>query len=248
MCLETRLNIIMLSKNGDDNEMGNYGLVTITDPDVQVTLPILKYGYRTTKASWEELVRIIDVENNIFKLSRSPAQQHDYEVFRYHLKQQYRSVLDYILISKFGFDAVAVNEDNNNNNNNQIHQQRLMANPCLEDVPNSPKQIILVENDFPYCVEEHIVHYVLWKLKEAITPQEISEARKRLQSDPIRALEILQWNNPPSVKSIPEIDHVHFLCLLQPKEKSKYEKTPEGRSASATNYLTTSENTAKTKY
>lgn len=183
------------------NANANERLVRITNPDVEVTLPVLQYGYRTTKATWEELVEIIEIECNVPKLSRSRAQQHDYEVFRYHMYQQYRSTLDYILISKFGFDGVV--EKN----------QKWMVEPCLEDV-TSPK-IILVENDFPYCVQDNIVHYVLWKLKEPIAPQEILEAREKLQqSKDINAKEILQWVNPPNLKSIPEIDHVHFLCLL----------------------------------
>ena len=206
-----------------DNVNGNNGndrLVTITDPDVEVTLPVLQYGYRTTKATWEELVRIIQIEANLAKLSRSRAQQHDYEVFRYHMKQQYVSTLDYILISKFGFDAIpapvveSCNGDDNNHNDKNLHAKRhpkWMAHPCLQDVKTPQK--ILVENDFPYCVQDNIVHYVLWKLKEPITAPEISEAREELVSQQ-NAREILQWVNPPNLKSIPEIDHVHLLCLL----------------------------------
>ena len=204
--------------NGSGNGMPNSGLVKITNPDVKVTLPVLKYGYRTTKASWEELIRIIEVEYDIPKLSRSRAQQHDYEVFRYHMKKQYRSTLDFILISKFGFDAVADGDGDGDGDNNC--QQRWKADPCLEDVPKNPQRIILVENDFPYFIEENIVHYVLWKLKEKITPQEISEARERLQSEPVEALELLEWVNPPYLKSIPEIDHVHFLCRLGANRKT----------------------------
>mmetsp|Transcript_4049 Transcript_4049/g.10574 ORF Transcript_4049/g.10574 Transcript_4049/m.10574 type:complete len:224 (-) Transcript_4049:143-814(-) len=199
--------------NGNGNDVRNSGLVKITDPDVKVTLPILKYGYRTTRASWEELVRTIEVEYDIPKLARSRAQQHDYEVFRYHMKRQYRSTLDYMLISKFGFDAVAVDDGNR-------RQRWKTARPRSEGAPGDLRRVILVENDFPYFVEESIVHYVLWKLDEEITPREISEARERLQSEPVKALELLQWVNPPYLKSIPEIDHVHFLCRLEPTGKS----------------------------
>mmetsp|Transcript_5888 Transcript_5888/g.12789 ORF Transcript_5888/g.12789 Transcript_5888/m.12789 type:complete len:224 (+) Transcript_5888:72-743(+) len=214
--------------NGSIN--GNNNLVTITNPHVDVILPKLKYGYRTTKATWDELVQIIEIEYDIPKMSRSRIQQHDYEVFRYHMKQQYRSSLDFILISKFGFDAVSPNVNNkdnprdntsnsssNNNNSNSNSnksqpEQKWMAHPCLADIDN-PK-IILMENDFPYYLEDNIVHYVLWKIKEPITQQEIIDAREELQSEKIKALEILQWVNPPYLQSIPEIDHVHFLCRL----------------------------------
>ena len=199
------------TSDSDNANANNERRVAITNPNVEVTLPVLQYGYRATKATWEELVEIIEIEGNIPKLSRSRAQQHDYEVFRYHMTQKYRSTLDYILISKFGFDALPEKGDNNTK-----HQTKWRAEPCLNDV-TTPRSI-LVENDFPYCVQDNIVHYVLWKLKEPITPHEILEARETLQSpsieNMIRAKEILQWVNPPNLKSIPEIDHVHFLCLL----------------------------------
>ena len=205
------------SSNSGSN--GNINLVTITDPHVDVILPKLKYGYRTTKATWDELVQIIEIEYDIPKMSRSRNQQHDYEVFRYHMKQQYRSSLDYILITKFGFDAASPNIDNKDNprdntinSNTSQPEQKWMAHPCLADVDTS--KIILMENDFPYFLEENIVHYVLWKIKEPITQQEILDAREELQSEKIKALGILQWVNPPYLQSIPEIDHVHFLCRL----------------------------------
>eukprot|EP00536_Pseudo-nitzschia_multiseries_P007720 jgi/Psemu1/324891/estExt_fgenesh1_pg.C_1840012 len=210
------------SSNDDDDDDDNQ-LVTITDPNVKVILPTLKYGYRTTKANWDELVQIIDVDNDIPRMSRSEAQQHEYEVFRYHMKQQYKSSVDFILISKFGFDAVLPSHDDLAPNTNHetksttesgsgSEEMKWTAHPCLKDV-RTPKTI-LVKNDFPYCVEDNIVHYVLWKLKEPITQQEIVDARDELRSDKIKALEILQWVNSPSLKSIPEIDHVHFLCRL----------------------------------
>mmetsp|Transcript_4300 Transcript_4300/g.12328 ORF Transcript_4300/g.12328 Transcript_4300/m.12328 type:complete len:209 (-) Transcript_4300:3099-3725(-) len=194
----------IISNDNDD-------FVTITDPNVKVTLPTLKYGYRTTKSNWDELIQIIEVDYDIPRLSRSRAQQHEYEVFRYHMKQQYRSTVDFILISKFGFDGVLPSVAPNANDEEDL-EKKWIAHPCLKDV-QTPKTI-LVKNDFPYSVEDNIVHYVLWKIKEPITQQEILDAREELQSDKIKALEILQWVNPPSLQSIPDIDHVHFLCRL----------------------------------
>ena len=187
-----------------------HAFVTITNPDVEVTLPELGYGYRTTKATWEELVRIIG-ENEIPKLTRSRKQQHLYEVFRFHMKAQYASTLDYILISKFGFAKVLSSSPAAADKDGGGIQPRWKADPCLEDDAVGPR-LLLAENDFPYCIEDNVVHYVLWKLKEPIVPQEILDARETLQSDKIKALEILEWVNPPNLKSIPEIDHVHFLC------------------------------------
>ena len=210
----TKSSTSSISDNHNHNH--NDKLVTITNPDVEVTLPNLKYGYRTTKASWNELVQIIQIEYDIPKLSRSRIQQHDYEVFRYHMKEQYSSSLDYILISKFGFDAVVpvpvVSSHKEVDKNPNKINNKWLAKPFLENVDSS--KILLIENDFPYYVEDNIVHYVLWKIKEPLTQQEILDAREELQTEKIKALDILQWVNPPNLKSIPEIDHVHFLCRL----------------------------------
>jgi len=80
---------------------------------------------------------------------------------------------------------------------------------------NSSSKLILIPNDFPYYVEENIVHYVLWKTKIPITEKEIHDARIILETNiSINALEIIHWVNPPNLKSVPDIDHVHFLCRI----------------------------------
>jgi Protein of unknown function (DUF3605) len=175
------------------------GEVVITNPNVAVTLPVLAHGYRASKATWPELVQIVNVDRDIPRMSRSRSQQHAYEVFRHHMKEQYQSGTDFILISKFGFDS-ARNRDG-----------KWQAIPQLGDVENSQK--ILVPNDFPYFVEDSVVHYVLWQTKDKLTEQQIDDARQELQNH-LRALDIVHWINPRNLQSLPEIDHVHFLCLL----------------------------------
>jgi len=181
----------------------------ITNRNVDVILPKLKYGYRTKKATWDELKFTINIDGDIDKLSRSRSDQHKYEVFRYHMKQQYVSTMDYILVSKFNFSAIQVPEKNDNDTSKTY---KFRAHPPTD---NSSSKIILIPNDFPYYVEENIVHYVLWKAKTPITEQEINDARKILETNTgINAIEILHWVNPLNLKSVPEIDHVHFLCRI----------------------------------
>eukprot|EP00980_Cylindrotheca_fusiformis_P024040 scaffold11443_cov116-Cylindrotheca_fusiformis.AAC.1 len=181
-------------KNGELNVDG----VIISSRDVPITLPNLKYGYRSEPFQWNELREIIEVEKDLAKLSRSETQQRDYEVFRHHLRLQYNSAIDYILISKLGFDRVQ--------KNGLWH-----AEPRLADFGEVRK--VLVPNDFPYYMADGIVHYVLWKTKETVTAEDINEAREQLRTM-MKLDDILHWVNPPHLKSLPEIDHVHFLCLL----------------------------------
>jgi hypothetical protein len=191
-------------KSSRNNAATQPGKVVIVNPAVHVTLPRLKYGYRTTKATWPELVQIVNVENDIPKMSRSETQQRDYEIFRFYMNQQFVSSVDYILISKFGFAAVPENSDSEEG-------CKWRAKPSISEIVTPQK--ILVENDYPYYVENNIRHYVLWKTKESISEEEVLRAREELTKK-LQAIDILHWVNPPNLQSLPEIDHMHFLCQL----------------------------------
>jgi hypothetical protein len=235
--------IISVTTIADKSNKVDHDYVTIINRNVVdvTTLPKLKYGYRTRKASWNELVQIINIENDIDKLSRSEIDQYNYEVFRYYMKQQYVSTVDYILISKFNFSSIKVkinkmvknttdNHDDNSSSSSSSSSSNSNSNSNSEDKftlragsTAADSSIILIPNDFPYYVEDNVVHYVLWKYNNSnnsnsipntnITEKEIDDAKHILKTNPrINAIEILHWTNLPHLKSIPEIDHVHFLC------------------------------------
>ena len=109
---------------------------------------------------------------------------------------------------------------------------------------NKPRLAVL-SNDFPYFVEEGIAHWVLWKLQpmdddnkdpngsgvvssgSSITEDDIAHAKDVIRETSLAAndplfynCEFLHWINPPELKSIPEIDHVHILCRLAPTNKA----------------------------
>ena len=236
--------IISVTTITDNNNKVDDRVTIINRNVIDVTaLPILKYGYRTRKASWNELVQIINIEKDIDKLSRSQLDQYNYEVFRYYMKKQYVSTVDYILISKFNFSSIPVRINKTNDDGEGVGQEEEEENTTdNHDDDNSSSSsnennfklragstaadssIILIPNDFPYYVEDNVVHYVLWKynnstsnsnnnIPTSITEKEIEDAKRILEINPtINATEILHWINPPHLKSIPEIDHVHFLC------------------------------------
>lgn len=74
----------------------------------------------------------------------------------------------------------------------------------------------LVLNDFPYYFEENIEHWVYWKLGSTITESEINNTINSFSQDK-KYLEISFWINPPHLKSLPDIDHIHFVCLCKNK-------------------------------
>lgn len=83
----------------------------------------------------------------------------------------------------------------------------------------------LCVNDFPYYYSPGVQHWVLWKLGGMIDSDEIENAKReiyrRSQTDTAHGeLErsaitdhevFLHWMNPPHLKSLPGIDHVHIL-------------------------------------
>jgi hypothetical protein len=71
--------------------------------------------------------------------------------------------------------------------------------------------VVVVPNDFPYYLEDDIQHWVLWKLGGTCTPDDIAEGQRQIQTA-IQATEFLHWINPPHLKSLPDIDHVHYNC------------------------------------
>jgi hypothetical protein len=153
---------------------------------------------RKTPFTWPELVQIVEKEKNLAKLCRSVEDQRGYDLHRQEMSQNWVSIYDFILWSKFGFDRVLVN--------GRWHSQ-----PRLSEVTEVHKSLRL--NDFPYYVQDGILHYVLWKTLEDVTEEEIQEACDKL-IDTKNAIKIIHWINPPHLKSLPEIDHVHFLCLV----------------------------------
>jgi hypothetical protein len=112
----------------------------------------------------------------------------------------------------------------------QKQKQKLFTvRPQLSEIKKA--QITLVKNDFPYYLEEGIFHYILWKIAPAssssttITETEMEDAYEELRA--IYSLEseeghqnedgeeegisFLNWVNPLSIKSLPEIEHAHIL-------------------------------------
>lgn len=165
-----------------------------------VEIPPREYGYRTEPLEWPELVDIIDKEKNLAKLSRSVQQQKEYVLYQRELLKEWKSVYDHILVSKFDFEQKKVGDD--------VWE----AHPPLDECREVRKTLKV--NDFPYYFAPNIEHWCLWKLCEDVSDEEVVQAKKELQEKYNGDIvEYLSWKNPPHLKSLPDIDHVHILCL-----------------------------------
>ena len=193
-----------------------------TKKRIFVTNP--KHGFRIVPFAWKELQQICDEDHggDLSKLSRSVPEQYKYTLYRHDLESTWKSITDHILCSKFNFDSRV-----------EVETGLRYAHPSLskvlsviemdddDDETNEyNNKIAVLPNDFPYFVDENIEHWVLWKLgKDSCSEQEIDQAKKMIQLQRPTVIDFIHWTNPPHLKSIPEIDHVHILCLQQHKQQ-----------------------------
>jgi len=184
-----------------------YHATAANDVD-EIVLPDRKYGYASEPFTWPDLVEIIDGDElNLAKLSRSVEQQRDYMIYTRNMLKEWHSVYDHILVSKFGLGKRLV--PNLNATNDGRNETLWEAYPPLSEVSEVKK--VLCENDFPYYMAPGIEHWCLWKLCKDIEDQEVEEAKEELRHIHGEDLEFLCWRNPPHLKSLPDIDHFHFL-------------------------------------
>mmetsp|Transcript_14407 Transcript_14407/g.18823 ORF Transcript_14407/g.18823 Transcript_14407/m.18823 type:complete len:189 (+) Transcript_14407:112-678(+) len=164
----------------------------------EITLPVLKYGYPTRPLDWPTLIHVIQVEKDFDKLARNVDQQRNYMKYMKELKMQWRSVMDFVLCSKFDLERRA------HNDSGLWH-----AFPPLSQVPGV--HVRLVKNDFPYYLADNVEHWILWKLGQDCRDNDIENAKQELQARLGDVTEFLHWINPPHLKSLPEIDHAHII-------------------------------------
>ena len=154
----------------------------------------------TTRLPWSALVEIIQVNQDVPKLRRSQADEALYQSAMANVRANYVSVTDYILATKFGLSTI-VRDD---------------GKKCVVHPPDKGQgRQQLVRNDFPYYFETNVEHWILWKYGGGleISEEEIQQAKDDLIEQLGDVLEFLHWVNPPALKSIPDLDHVHILCL-----------------------------------
>lgn len=192
------------------NTFGDNAAEAGSDANILQQLPFREYGYRSTPFSWDELHQIIVTEQNLAKLCRSVQQEQEYQKSLHRIKKEWKSVKDYILHSKF---HLPFEVDNCSSSSRSIPTKAHVTEETLHESTSKTAEPILriVPNDFPYFCAPGIHHWVLWKLGSvSITKEEIEDAKTVVQNE-WAAHDIIHWENPPALKSLPEIHHVHFL-------------------------------------
>jgi len=153
--------------------------------------------------SWTQVVDIIH-KQALHLLARSHDQEAEYQDHRDSLRKEWRHPIEFILHSKFGFDKRRIPES-----------ELWESSPSLHEITQT--QVKLCPNDYPYYFEDGIEHWVLWKLMGNVTNDDIQLAKDELINlyaiSDKAVKDMVHWVNPHHLKSLPEIDHAHILCL-----------------------------------
>ena len=125
--------------------------------------------------SWSDLKTIIGA-SDLVKLARSEEQKVVYRKGRDAIHNQWDSIYDYLLCTKFGFMKTT---------NQLTGKQR--SEPTFEELRaqrgNSLKteyRMQLCLNDYPYYLKSGIEHWILWKLDQNIEDEDIEKAKSKI--------------------------------------------------------------------
>jgi hypothetical protein len=186
--------------SGGDTEKNATNILTPTTSIATEDLPFRQFGYRSSPFSWEELKQIIVHDKQLARLSRSVDIERRYKSEKEELSKIYETIYDHILHTKFNFER-RLDKDNG--------KWKAFRPQC--DADSEIFKISLVKNDYPYFVAPGIEHWVLWKLYSEISMDDVAQALADLKSKYDDVLDMIWWENPPSLKSLPDINHIHIL-------------------------------------
>src|SRR5689334_7781950 len=106
----------------------------------------------TTPVTWEEIQDILE-KNELHRLSRTPEVLEKYLQRLSVIKTNFDSVEDFIFHHFWNLEV----EINSNTGKNKLKEGT--------DINNLQSTILFSENEFPYCVETGVGHYMLWHLQ-----------------------------------------------------------------------------------
>ena len=167
-----------------------------------LSIESIRNSTRTEPFEWEELHQLIVVQKKLDGLCRSVEEEERYRQHRLQVKETYDSMYDYIIHSKFQLPR-EYNQDTN--------RWRVLVS---DDDGTWEDRTVLVPNDFPYFTADGIDHWVLWKLGGTVDQEDVKQALASLHHD-WNLSDTIYWENPPHLKSLPDIDHIHILVRRQ---------------------------------
>jgi hypothetical protein len=143
---------------------------------------------------WRILQQVAHTGNSTV-LYRSRILQAKYDMHKIDIQHRFDSIEDYMLNKAFNV-PLDVNPTSNKLRARNIH---------FPDVKHK-----LLQNDFPYYVEPHISHQVLWATKQ-LSRQEIDQVLESIMI--YQTKRYLFFVNPLNLRSIPGLFHAHVFSM-----------------------------------
>ncbi len=141
--------------------------------------------------NWDE-VAVLVATNRFEKLGRLAADLEHYKQKIREYKEEFATVGDYVLHTKFGCGCKIDAEGKK-----YVHPDDIVQD----------ERFVWAENDFPYALDKKIQHHLLWSTKplskeqlEQIIPQHISTD-----------WEYIYFVNPPTLQTVHNVYHAHIL-------------------------------------
>jgi hypothetical protein len=171
------------------------------------------------RLSWPEVQEFIRT-NRIDLFQRVPSDLRRYKVYTSKLKQQYGSVMNFVMAERLKWqDLIPLGEPFSNPGKSittRLHAVRSLTLP-IDDI-----KILL--NDWPYGIDTRIVHLVAWvkfQLEEdAISGDLTNTARQQIDSyvnqtfkNHVGAGNCIWFKNWASLKSIHAVEHFHVMLF-----------------------------------
>ncbi|KAI4758034.1 hypothetical protein E4T52_09815 [Aureobasidium sp. EXF-3400] len=164
------------------------------------------------RLSWPEVQELIRT-NRIDLFQRVPSDLRRYKAYVARLKQQYGSVMNFVMAERLKWQDL-------------ISQGEPFSNPMLTLAADDIKILL---NDWPYGIDSRIVHLVVWvkfQLEEDPISGDLTDAARRQLDlyvdqtfrDHVGAGNCIWFKNWASLKSIHAVEHFHVM-LFNPDAK-----------------------------
>jgi hypothetical protein len=224
LCFSSSVNgyVDIGNKTKDSDLSSSHLIVPVSDTR---DLPFRKFGYRSVPFTWKELEKIVVDETNLSRLSRSVETERRYKTDRERWLKEYESIYDHILYTKFHFPRL-MDESTGKWKVDALTESKEKSNLPTSAPPHRISKVSLLKNEYPYFVEAGIEHWVLWKLHSSVTQEDVIQAMANLkaQYNDGEVIGSIWWENPHSLKSLPDISHIHIL--LRRKSNLQNSKCP----------------------
>ncbi|CAN6646925.1 hypothetical protein TRVA0_022S00606 [Trichomonascus vanleenenianus] len=166
--------------------------------------------------TWADLQQIIS-SMDLAKLSRRPSDLKYYLECKHRYRLEYGGVLPYIVLEKLRWASSSTEIDT--------------IMPANEECLEEESDVKILFNDFPYGVEPHIKHMVVWSKSPIpadeegkLTPEafdKIDSYVKRTFIDNLgmKREDVLWFKNWKALQSVRALEHFHVLLNNPPMDK-----------------------------